>query len=138
MPPPDLRASVDAIRDEAALACEHASLRSVAREIGLSAMGLRAFINRAHEPQKGTLHKLNLWYASRAAAREARGEASARTALALLAGLYPPADRPRVTAGLVDLMEREFRASRMPPPPWLATLAEELGRDGDAPGPARG
>ena len=138
MPSPELHASVDVIRREAELAVAASSLRAVADEVHLSPMGLRAFIRAENTPQDRTVRKLNTWYAARVSARGDAGEHEARVLLALLLGFYPQADHARVQRNFLDQMEREFRASEMAPPPWLATLTGALRRDGDAPGPARG
>jgi hypothetical protein len=126
MPLPELRVPTDVLRREAGLAVDASSLRAVAGEMGMSAMGLRSFIQGGRTPQDRTLRKVTLWHAGRAAARQAEGEEAARSVLTVLAGLYPQADRPRVLGNFLGQMEREFRASRMAPPPWLATLADEL------------
>ncbi len=128
MPAPELRASIDQLRREAELACQAASLRAVAAQISMSAMGLRAFVRGDHTPQDRTLRKLHRWYGTRMAAHEARGETEARAALVLLAGLYPRADRPRVVEGFVAQLAREFEASGMPAPPWLDPLGHDLRR----------
>lgn len=127
---PELRVSVEVIRREAQLACDAASLRSVAREVGMTAMGLRSFIRNETEPQDRTVRKLNFWYARRIASRLPTGEHEARSALMIFAGFYPPGDRRRVEGRFLDLMEAEFRESGMAPPAWLETLRCELGEDG--------
>jgi hypothetical protein len=124
----ELRVSLEVIRREAELACEAASLRAVAAEIGMSPMGVRAFILGAGKPQERTERKLNRWYAHRIATRESPGADAARAALILLAGLYPQADRARVQRNFLEQMAREFHASRMQPPSWLAALSDEVGR----------
>jgi hypothetical protein len=131
MPSPELRAPVDVIRREAELACDASSLRAVAGEIGMSPMGLRAFILGDNKPQDRTVRKLNAWHARRVAARQSEGEDEARSALIVLAGFFPSADRPRVLRNLIGQMEREFRDSGMAPPLWLSTLAEELRTSAD-------
>ncbi len=128
MPSPELRAPAEVIRREAQLACEAASLRSVAEEAGMSAMGMRSFIRGDHQPQERSLRKLNLWYARRIASRRPEGEPEARSLLAVLAGFYPPADRVRVETRFLDVMEEQFRESGMKPPSWLATLRADLQR----------
>jgi hypothetical protein len=126
MPLPELRVSVEAIRREAELAVAATSLRIVADQIGMSAMGLRAFIRGEGQRQQRTLRKLNAWHARYAASRRSVGMNDARSALIVLAGLYPQSDRPRVLRSLVDRLGREFQESGMPPPPWLATLRTEV------------
>jgi transcriptional regulator with XRE-family HTH domain len=125
---PEPRLSVDVIRREAQLACEASSLRAVAAEAGMSPMGLRGFIRGETEPQARTIRKLSAWYARRIASRPRDGEAEARAALVLVASLYPPADRSRVETRFLQVMDEEFRESRMEPPAWLQALRAEVQR----------
>lgn len=136
MPSPEFRVPVEVIRREAELACSAASLRAVAGEIGVSPMGLRAFIRGEGRQRPRTLHKLGAWYAGRVAARGPEGENDARVLLVALAGLYPPADRRRVMGNFLDQMAREFQRSGMKPPPWLGKFADEVRNGADE--PARG
>lgn len=129
MTSPEPRAPLDEIRRTAELAVDAASLRVVAKEIRMSAMGLRSFIRGEHTPQPRTIRKLNTWYAARVAAGGEAGENEARIVLTLLARFYPRADRARVVRNFLHQMEREFLRSGMAPPEWLATLRAELPRD---------
>jgi hypothetical protein len=126
MPAPDLRIPLDAIRREAELARDASSLRAVAREVGITPMGLRAFLLNEGKPQARTARKLNEWYVRRMATRPPEGEDEARAALTILAGYYPRAQRVRVLTGFLDSMEREFRESGMAPPAWLGKLRAEI------------
>ena len=129
MPRPELRVPVEAIRREAELARDAASLRSVAREIGVTPMGLRYFLLNQGKLQARTVRKLNEWYVRRMATRPPEGEDEARAALTILAGYYPQARRFRVLSRFLDSMEREFRDSGMEPPAWLEKLREEIQQD---------
>lgn len=129
MPRSELGAPVEAIRREAELARDAASLRSVAREIGVTPMGLRYFLLNQGKLQARTVRKLNEWYVRRMATRPPEGEDEARAALTILAGYYPQAQRSRVLNGLLDSMEREFRDSGMEPPAWLQKLRGEIQQD---------
>lgn len=131
MPSPELRVPVDVIRHEAQLACDAASLRSVAAEAGMTPMGLRSFIRGETRPQERTLRKLNLWYTHRIATRTPEGEDAARSALVVIGGLYPLAHRSRVETRVLEVMDEEFRESGMTPPPWLRALRAELRRRTD-------
>lgn len=126
MPSPEFRASVEVIRREAELAVDAASLRVVAAQMGISAMGLRAFIGDANKPQARTLRKLGAWYADHVAARGNSGEHEARILVALLLSFYPRADHPRIRRNFLDERERDFRESGMEPPHWIAVLRAEL------------
>ncbi|HEV3049717.1 MAG TPA: hypothetical protein VGX50_05375 [Longimicrobium sp.] len=129
MPAPELRVPLEAVRREAEQARDASSLRSVAREVGMTPMGLRGFLMGQGIPQARTVRKLNLWYARRMARRLPEGEDEARAALTILAGYFPQSDRSRVVNNFLDSMEREFRESGMEPPAWLATLRAELQQD---------
>lgn len=131
MPAPDLRIPLDAIRREAELARDASSLRAVAREVGITPMGLRAFLLNEGKPQARTARKLNEWYVRRMATRPPEGEDEARAALTILAGYYPQAQRARVLTGFLDSMEREFRESGMAPPAWLEKLRAEIRQDAE-------
>jgi hypothetical protein len=127
MPSPELRVPVEVIRREAQLACDAASLRSVAGEVGMSPMGLRSFIRGEGQQQERSLRKLNFWYARRLASHLPEGEQEARSSLIVLAAFYPLGDRSRVQARVLEVMAEEFHESGMKPPPWLATLRAEVG-----------
>jgi hypothetical protein len=125
MPAPEMRAPIEAIRREAGLARDASSLRAVAREVGITPMGLRGFLMDAGKPQARTVRKLNLWYARRMATRLPEGEDEARTALTILAGYFPERERRSAVMDFLDVMERRFRATGMEVPAWLTTLRRE-------------
>lgn len=129
MPASELRVPLDAIREEAELARDAASLRAVAREVGITPMGLRFFLLRQGEQQARTVRKLNEWYVRRMATRPPEGEDEARAALTILAGYYPRAQRVRVLTRFLNSLEEEFRTSGMKPPAWIETLRAEIRRD---------
>lgn len=129
MPAPDLHVPLDAIRREAELARDAASLRAVAREVGVTPMGLRAFLLNQGKPQPRTVRKLNLWYARRMARRLPEGEDEARTALTILAGYFPERARRARLLDLLDSMERGFRAEGMQVPAWIDRLRGEVRGD---------
>ena len=126
MPSPDPRVPVEAIRREAELARDASSLRAVAKEIGITPMGLRYFLLSQGNLQARTVRKLNEWYVRRMATRPPGGEDETRAALVILASLYPESERVRVLTGLLDSLERDFQTSRMDLPPWLARLRREF------------
>jgi hypothetical protein len=126
MPAPDLRVPLDAIRREAELARDASSLRAVAREVGITPMGLRAFLLNEGKPQARTARKLNQWYARRMATRLPDGEDEARAALTILAGYFPERARRARLMDLLDSMERGFRDEGMQAPAWLDVLRREV------------
>lgn len=62
------------------------------------------------------------------ATRPPQGEDEARAALTTLAALYPQSERAGFLIRFLDLMEQEFHASGVAPPPWLQTLRDEVRR----------
>jgi transcriptional regulator with XRE-family HTH domain len=131
MPPSELRVPVEAIRREAGLARDASSLRAVARDAGMTAMGLRSFLLDERKPQPRTLRKLTSWYGRRMATRLPEGEDEARAALIILAGYYPERERPPAILEFLDSMERRFRANGMEVPDWLDRLRREARGDAD-------
>jgi hypothetical protein len=131
MPAPDLRVPLDAIRREAELARDASSLRSVAREVGITPMGLRAFLRSEGTPQARTVRKLNTWYALRMATHRPEGEDEARAALTILAGYYSERRRLKVVQRVLDDMEQEFREDGAEVPAWVETLRREVQTDPD-------
>jgi hypothetical protein len=126
MPAPEIRVPIQAIRREAELARDASSLRAVAREVGITPMGLRYFLLNQGNQQARTVRKLTEWYVRRMAMRPPGGESEARAALVILAGFYPESERARVLAGLLDALERDFRTAGMDVPPWVDALRREL------------
>lgn len=126
MPQPELRAPLQAIRREAELARDAASLRSAAREVGISPMGLHNFLHEKGKLQARTVRKLNLWYARRMATRPPEGEDEARAALTILAGYHPEAERQAVLLEHLEVTERRLLAAGMTVPAWIAKLRQEV------------
>ena len=127
MPSSELRVSVEAIRRAVQVVCGAASLRSVARDVGMTPMGLSAFLKGA-KPQERTLRKLLVWYASHSETEREDGETEVRAGLALLAMQYPAPDRLRIELRMLNEMEEAFREIGMKPPAWLESLRAESAR----------
>lgn len=138
MPAPELCVPLDAIRREAGLARDASSLRAVARETGITPMGLRAFLLNQGKPQPRTVRKLNQWYARRMATRLPEGEDEARAALTILAGYFPERERQAVVLEHLEAMERRFRANGMEVPAWIGTVRSEVATDSGRLRPSRG
>jgi hypothetical protein len=129
MLPPELRVPVEAIRREAAMARDAASLRSVAREVGLSPMGLHNFIRGRGQLQARTVRKLNSWYAARMARHLPEGEDEARAALTILAGYFSERARPIRALQLLEVMEQGFRDEGAQVPAWVDSIRREVQAD---------
>ena len=127
MPSSELPVSVESVRRAVQVACGAASLRAVANEIGMTPMGLHAFL-KGSKPQERTVRKLLVWYASQWETERPEGETEVRTGLALLAVQYPPADRPRIELRMLREMEDAFRELEMRVPAWLEFLRAEVSR----------
>ena len=86
-------ATVRHLREAARASVENTSLRGVAREIGMSPMGLRNFLHGT-EPYAPTLRRLRNWYVRYAALRSgAVHTEDATAALAVLVHDLAPAPR---------------------------------------------
>jgi hypothetical protein len=110
------------LRETAASRVENTSLRSVAREIGMSPTGLKKFL-MGTAPYSPTLRRLRNWYVQFASVQA--GEVGARDAEAALAVLvHDLAPDPRAyTAGcLIDCVARGYEQSGKPRPAWVADL----------------
>ncbi|HEU4558076.1 MAG TPA: hypothetical protein VFS20_09510 [Longimicrobium sp.] len=128
MPPPESAVRIEAIRAAVRLAIAEKSLRAVAREVGLSPMGLSNFLN-GRQPYTATRRKLTLWYAEHGAQLGAHEDA-VRAALDILLEGLPAKGRERGVGVVLDVVERMHRESRTQPPAWLGTLR----RDGSGEG----
>jgi hypothetical protein len=126
MPAPDLRVPLEAIRREAELARDATSLRAVAREVGITPMGLRGFLLNDGKPQARTVRKLNQWYVSRMARHLPEGEDEARAALTILAGYFPERERQAVILEYLQVTERRLSAIGMQVPAWVENLRREV------------
>jgi transcriptional regulator with XRE-family HTH domain len=124
MPPQAARVPVEAIRREAKLAEEATSLRAVARDIGVSAAGLRQFLN-GRSPYPTTLVKLNAWYLRRLASAPEFTAAAAQAGLRVLLEAIPADEREAAAAELLEYLEGLYRGRRLRPPAWLAELRGE-------------
>lgn len=127
MPSPGSGIPVGAIREAARLAVEATSLRSVARAVRLSPMGLKNFLE-GREPYSATRRKLNAWFVEHAAGRPEYAESAARASLAVLTEGIPAAGRDAVAARILQVVREGHGRSGTPPPAWL----DALGNDDEA------
>lgn len=93
------------------------SLRHAAKEIGVSASGLRYFLTAGGEPYGATRRKLERWYVRRAAGA-VTSEAAFQALLVLVQG-FPPVKRSEALDRLVGALEESFEALGEDPPAWL-------------------
>ena len=121
MPTPSRRVPIDAIREAARLAVEAGSLRAVAREVGMSPMGLRHFLD-GRSPYAATARKLTAWYAAHQAAKREFSAEAARAGLVLLLDGIPEGRRDAASARLLGALAQAHADFRSTPPQWLDAL----------------
>lgn len=110
------------IREVAAARVENNSLRSVAREIGLSPMGLRNFLNGT-EPYSPTLRRLRTWYVRIAALQSGNVRTEdATAALAVLVQDLAATPRRKAAVTVLDAVGRGYEESGIVKPHWVAEL----------------
>jgi len=108
---------VSTIREAARRAVAAESLRPVAKRVGLSTMGLRAFL-RGATPRRSTEEKLRTWYAALVLEH-------ARAAAATLLADLPEPRRGAALQALMDGLEQIYRQGGDRPPWWIAVLKED-------------
>jgi hypothetical protein len=110
------------LREMAAARVENTSLRSVAREIGMSPTGLKKFL-MGTAPYSPTLRRLRNWYVHYAAQSVGDVESEdAAAALAVLVHDLAPDPRQQTAGCLIDCVARGYDQSGKPRPAWVAEL----------------
>lgn len=130
-PTPDPRsATIKHLRETAASRVENTSLRSVAREIGMSPTGLKKFL-LGTAPYSPTVRRLRHWYVQHAAVQGGAVELEdAWAALSVLVHDLPPEPK-RDTAGcLLECVGRGYDQAGRARPGWIAELRIRVGEDG--------
>jgi hypothetical protein len=116
------------LRNMAARRVAATSLRSVSREIGMSATGLSKFLN-GNAPYSPTLHRLRNWYLRHAAedrTTQSLSEESAYAALALLVHDLSPDARHAAVENMVACMREGYAKTGDPVPGWLDGMREKF------------
>ncbi|HEX6369164.1 MAG TPA: hypothetical protein VF006_09540 [Longimicrobium sp.] len=127
MPDDPRTASIRHVREVAAARVANTSLRGVAREIGMSPMGLRNFI-RGTDPYSPTLRRLRNWYVRHAAARAGNVETEdAVAALSVLVHDLDSAPRRRAAMTVLDAVALGYEQSGVAKPAWVAELRTRYG-----------
>mgnify|MGYP006143800199 CR=1 FL=1 len=117
---PQLRAAV-------AERVERTSLRSAAREVGMSPTGLKKFLD-GNMPYTKTIHRLRRWYLAHAAeAREELSDEDAYAALRVLVHDLPPGVQAQTVDAMLHCMEQSYTRSRRDIPPWVAEMRDRYG-----------
>lgn len=110
------------LRETAAARVENTSLRSVAREIGMSPTGLKKFL-LGTAPYSPTLRRLRNWYVQYAAVQQGHvGLEDAYAALNVLVHDLPPDPRRETAACLLECVARGYEQGGKAQPGWMAEL----------------
>jgi hypothetical protein len=115
--------SLDRLRDAVRARVERTSLRHVARQVGMSPMGLRSFVEGGVPYQKSR-RRLFEWLHRDAA--DAREDAAAEVpeALASLVADLPAERREGALAALVQTLRALYDSHAQAAPGWLGALGE--------------
>jgi hypothetical protein len=123
-------ATVRHLRDAAAARVESTSLRSVAREIGMSPTGLKKFL-MGTAPYSPTVRRLRRWYLQYAALPAAQvSYQDASNALVVLVHDLSPEPRREVADCVLECLARGYDASERSRPDWVGELRAQLGGGG--------
>ncbi|HEX5869212.1 MAG TPA: hypothetical protein VFY65_02285 [Longimicrobium sp.] len=110
------------LRETAAARVENTSLRSVAREIGMSPTGLKKFL-QGTAPYSPTLRRLRSWYVQYAAVQSGNvGLEDATAALNVLVHDLAPDPRKDTAGCLLECVGRGYDQSGKARPAWMTEL----------------
>lgn len=106
---------------------ERTSLRTAAREIGMSPSGLKKFLD-GNMPYTKTIHRLRRWYLQHAAqAREELSDEDAYAALRVLVYDLPASVQAQTVDAMLHCMEQSYERTRRDVPPWVAEMRDRYG-----------
>ncbi|HEX8695739.1 MAG TPA: hypothetical protein VF746_25210 [Longimicrobium sp.] len=114
------------IREALATTEQRTSLRSLAREVGMSPTGLRGVIDGA-EPYAKTWDKLRLWYSLRQ--DDSGVDMPFQAVAALLRRLLRPVPQQSKHGAVVRVLngfDEAFRFAGIIAPPWFVEVRKEL------------
>jgi hypothetical protein len=123
----DLNASgIRHLRYTIAARVENTSLRSVAREIGMSPTGLKKFLSGT-APYSPTLRRLRYWYLHYAADRaEETREEDISAALRVLLHDMTPERRGQIAYRILECVGQGYETSGKSRPSWLLALLSRV------------
>lgn len=125
--------TIDNMRDAVADRVRSNSLRSVAREIGMSAAGLMKFL-AGSAPYTPTMRRLRVWYVRYAAIKTGAVQpADAAAALNVLLFDLAPEPRQKAAARVIDATAEGYIDSGKEVPAWVEELRARYARDDAAP-----
>jgi hypothetical protein len=110
--------SVPMLRDAAMQAVARASLRQVARAIGVSAPGLKLFLNGG-APRRETQRKLMEWYIKGVETQEISTDVAAIAMALLLARLPDGAAKLQTEHEVLAAIRRGHESAGIIPPQWV-------------------
>jgi len=114
------RVPLDRLRAAAQRAVGETSLRKVAKDVGLSPMGLSLFLTgETEQPYPPTMRKLEEWFARDAARSRGTDSETAAAALFLLVGGLPPERGEAARRSMLEVLRENYRIAKVPPPDWL-------------------
>lgn len=125
---------VPMLRDAARQAVARASLRQVARAIGVSAPGLRLFLEGG-APRRSTQQKLMEWYIRGIETQEIAADVAAIALALLLARLPDGAVKLETERQVLAAIRSGHQKAGILPPEWVRMRMEDDGGDDHLPGP---
>jgi transcriptional regulator with XRE-family HTH domain len=115
-------ATIRHLRETAQARVENTSLRSVAREIGMSPTGLKKFL-QGTAPYSPTLRRLRNWYVHYAAVQSGEVQTQdATAALAVLVHDLSPDPRKAAASCVLECVTRGYDESGKARPVWINEL----------------
>ena len=106
---------------------ERTSLRSAAREIGMSPTGLKKFLD-GNMPYTKTIHRLRRWYLQHTAQkREELSDEDAFAALRVLVFDLPPGVQSQTVDAMLQCMEDSYVRTHREIPAWVAEMRAGYG-----------
>ena len=118
-------ATVEHLRAAAADKVRRSTLRSAAREIGMSPTGLKKFIEGT-DPYGPTLRRLRKWYVHHSTPPIEVERDDVTAALSVLTFDLPAAPRRETADNMLDCLGQGYDASGRARPHWVAELRELL------------
>ena len=115
--------SLERLRETVALRVQATSLRTVARQVGMSPTGLEKFL-AGETPYSRSRQRLQEWWVREAS--RPRSDLSAggvEVAIGALVRDLPPEHRVEAIGRVVAALRRLYAAEGAPEPEWLAQLA---------------
>jgi len=115
--------SLERLRETVAPRVRATSLRTVAREMGMSPAALEAFL-AGETPDAASRERLEAWWAREAATPPDLSAEGVEVAIGALVRDLPAEHRVMAIRRVVAALRRVYREQGAPAPAWLAGLAE--------------